>query len=301
MQRSVKPGLAKRENQPIEGLAIDEARFRTKCSRPFQGIRQMNDPFTRLLRRTKLRLLQLHRDANCGHIGGNFSCIDALMTLHHLVMKPDDRFVLSKGHAAGALYVTLWSLGQLSDADLKTFIVDDTLLPGHPSGKGIPGLLFNTGSLGHGPSLAAGLALAARHKGLTNQIFCLCSDGEWQEGSCWEALIFAVHWRLENLTLLIDQNGLQGFGRTIDIVSCDDLAPRILSFGADVQKVNGHDPQAITECIARPGSGHPRVIILETVKGRGLPFEHQLESHYLPLSEADYQAACKALEEEGTI
>ena len=255
--------------------------------------------FPDVLRTTKLRLLQLHRDANCGHLGGNFSCIDALMTLHHRVMGADDRFVLSKGHSAGALYATLWSLGRISETELRTFIHDDTLLPGHPSGTGIPGLLFSTGSLGHGPSLAAGLALAARHRGLDHQVFCLCSDGEWQEGSCWEALSFAVHQRLTNLTLIIDQNGLQGFGRTADVISCDDLTPRIAAFGADVRQADGHDPDAIASALAAPAEDTPRVLILDTVKGRGLHFEDSLESHYLPLSEAQYAAARLTLEQEG--
>jgi transketolase len=262
-------------------------------------MKEISDLFADLLRDTKIRLLQLHHDANCGHLGGNFSCIDALMTLHHIVMAPGDRFVLSKGHSAGALYATLWSLGRLSDTDLRTFTRDDTLLPGHPSGSGIPGLMFSTGSLGHGPSLAAGLALAARHKGLDHQVFCLCSDGEWQEGSCWEALNFAIHQRLRNLVILIDQNGLQGFGRTADVISCDDLTPRITAFGADVQRINGHDPDAIAKAIARPANGAPRVLILDTVKGRGLHFEGQLESHYLPLSEANYAAALSTFEQKG--
>lgn len=259
----------------------------------------MKNHFSDLLRKAKIRLLQLHRDANCGHLGGNFSCIEALMTLHHRVMASGDRFVLSKGHSAGALYVTLWSLGQLSDLELQTFTRDDTLLPGHPSGSGIPGLMFSTGSLGHGPSLAAGLALAARHKGLKHRVYCLCSDGEWQEGSCWEALSFAIHQRLDNLTLLIDQNGLQGFGRTADVISCDDLTPRIGAFGADVQYVNGHDPDAICEALTPHADGLPKVLILDTVKGRGLHFEGRLESHYLPLSEADYLAARNYLEKDG--
>lgn len=250
------------------------------------------------LRLTKLRLLQLHYEANCGHLGGNFSCIDALMTLYHRVMGPNDRFVLSKGHSAGALYATLWSLGRIAEAELQTFTKDNSLLPGHPSGSGIPGLMFSTGSLGHGPSLAAGLALAARHKGLDYQVFCLCSDGEWQEGSCWEALNFAVHQRLENLVILIDQNGLQGFGRTADVISCSDISPRIAAFGAEVLKINGHDPDAITAAIASPANGAPRVLVLDTVKGRGLHFEGQLESHYLPLSEANYVSARSTFEQE---
>jgi len=253
--------------------------------------------FQNTLQKAKLRLLQLHYEVQSGHIGGNFSCIDALMTLHHCVMGADDRFVLSKGHSAGALYVTLWSLDLLSDDDLQTFTQDNSLLPGHPSGSGIPGLLFATGSLGHGPSLAAGLALAARHKGSEHRVFCLCSDGEWQEGSCWEALTFAIHQRLENLTILIDQNGLQGFGRTVDVISCGDITPRITAFGADVCKVNGHDPKAIVEAISAPSKGTLRIIVLDTVKACSLHFENQLESHYLPLSEVDYMKARKRLEQ----
>jgi len=254
--------------------------------------------FNETLRLTKLRLLQLHYEANCGHLGGNFSCIDALMTLHHRVMKPEDRFILSKGHSAGALYTTLWSLGHLSDTDLKSFIQDNSLLPGHPSGSGIPGLLFSTGSLGHGPSLAAGLAVALRHKRLKHQVFCLCSDGEWQEGSCWEALNFSVHQRLENLTILIDQNGLQGFGRTKQIVSCEDLLPRISAFGANAIRVNGHDHAAIEEALRTSSEGSPRIIILETTKGRGLHFADKLESHYLPLSQEEYLTARNFFEQE---
>ena len=149
--------------------------------------------FKSSLKAAKLRLLKMHYDSNCGHLGGNFSCIDALMTLYHLAMTPSDRFILSKGHSAGALYITLWSMGKLNDSDLKTFCKDNTRLPGHPCGPGIPGLRFSTGSSGHGPSLAAGIALALRHKNSSNRVYCLCSDGEWQEGSGWEALVWLMH------------------------------------------------------------------------------------------------------------
>jgi transketolase len=250
---------------------------------------------TSIITSAKHRMLEMHREANCGHIGGNFSCIDAMMTLHHQVMRPDDRFVLSKGHSAGALYVTLWSLERLSNDDLKSFTRDGTCLPGHPSGDGIPGVLFSTGSLGHGPSLSAGLALAAQRQASERQVYCLCSDGEWQEGSCWEALIFAVHHRLDNLTILIDQNGLQGFGRTSEVVSFADLTSRIAAFGAEVIKVNGHDPEAIRMALNSRAEGKPKILILETVKGNGLHFENTVESHYLPLTEPQYQIACAGL------
>lgn len=259
----------------------------------------MNNRFDDLLIETKLRLLQMHHDAKSGHLGGNFSSIDALMALHHLVMTPQDRFVLSKGHSAAALYATLWSLGKLSDEDLATFTLDDSLLPGHPSGAGIPGLQFSTGSLGHGPSLSAGLALAARHRGQAHRVFCLCSDGEWQEGSCWEALTFAVHQRLDKLFILIDQNGLQGFGRTRDVISCEDLSPRLAAFGVEVRRVDGHDPAGIARALAPADQGLPVVLVLDTIKGRHLHFEDSLESHYLPLTPEQYLAARNTVMKEG--
>lgn len=233
----------------------------------------------------------MHHATRSGHVGGNLSCLDALMTLHHRVLTPDDRFVLSKGHAAGALYVTLWSRGLLTDEDLGTFGQDDSLLPGHPSGTGIPGLLFSTGSLGHGPSLATGLAMAARHARSQRRVFCLCSDGEWQEGSCWEALSFAVHQRLGNLVLMIDQNGLQGFGTTEEVASCGDLAPRLVAFGAEVVRVDGHDFHALERCLTAPAGQAPRVIVMDTIKGRGCHYAGRLESHYLPLSDEELELA----------
>lgn len=219
------------------------------------------------------------------------------MALYHRVMAPDDCFILSKGHSAGALYVTLWSLGLLSEAELQTFARDNTLLPGHPSGSGIPGVMFSSGSLGHGPSLAAGLALAARHKGLNRRVYCLCGDGEWQEGSCWEALTFAAHQKLENLILLIDQNGLQGFGRTDEVISCADLVPRISSFGVEVRTVDGHDCDAIVSALSTSPCGLPRVLVLKTIKGNGLHYANRLESHYLPLTEEQYLEARASVEQ----
>lgn len=244
------------------------------------------------INKAKLRLLKMHKKANSGHLGGNLSCLDMLMVLHHQVIKADDRFIMSKGHSAGALYVTLWSLGKLTDADLDTFCQNNTYLPAHPCGNAIPDMLFSTGSLGHGPSLAAGLALAARHQKSGRHVFCLCSDGEWQEGSCWEALIFSVHQKLDNLTIIIDQNGLQGFGTTEEVVSCSDLAPRISSFGADVVSIDGHDSEAIEDALKNTASGKPKVLVINTVKGRGLHNENLLESHYLALSEEQYFSAC---------
>lgn len=255
------------------------------------------DAFSSQLAQAKHRLLKLHFDARHGHIGGDVSCIDAMMVLHHRIMTQDDRFILSKGHSAGALYVTLWSMGRLSEEALAGFCRDGSPLGGHPSAGCAPGVLFSTGSLGHGASLACGLALATKRRPNGSRVWCLCSDGEWQEGSCWEALSFAVHHELDNLTFLVDANGWQGFGRTSEIgCSTASLEKRLEGFGATVAVVPGHDPEAIFAALSRRAQT-PQVILLRTVKGNGLHFSDTLESHYLPLGAEEYGRAVTRLEE----
>lgn len=260
----------------------------------------LSAPGVSLLSSTRLdaarrRLLLMHRRSGVGHLGGNLSAIDAMMLLHHEVLFPQDRFILSKGHAAGAYYVTLWSLGMLTDDDLDTFHRDGTRLAGHPSASALPTVLFSTGSLGHGLSLAAGLALAARLQNRTAQIFCLTSDGEWQEGSTWEALIFAAHNRLANLTILVDHNGLQGFGSTADVASMDPLADRLAGFDVELRECDGHCLMSLRTALS-PRGNRPAVVIMRTTKGRGVPgFEGRMELHYLPLTDVAYQAALDRL------
>ena len=247
--------------------------------------------------KAKLRLLKLHYESKSGHLGGNLSSIDCLLTLYHMILNENDLFVLSKGHSACALYITLWSKGLISEKTLKTYGKDGTVLPAHPSGKKIPGLLFSTGSLGHGPSLSAGLAIASKLKNKRNKIFCLCSDGEFQEGSVWETIIFANHHKLDNLIIFIDQNKLQGFGLTKEIVSYDDLETRISGFNVKVQSIDGHSPLCIINAVKKIKSKSLNIIILNTVKGIGLHNEGKLESHYLPLNENQYRQAINKLQE----
>jgi transketolase len=219
-----------------------------------------------------------------------------MLLVHHELLGPRDRFILSKGHSAGAYYVTLWSLGLLSDADLATFHQDGTRLAGHPPSTGIPDILFSTGSLGHGLSLAAGLALAARLRGQTRRVFCLTSDGEWQEGSTLEALVFAAHRALANLTILVDHNGLQGFGGTAEVASMDPLGARLAGFDVELRECDGHDLDSLRAAI-RPRGNRPAVVIMRTIKGRGVPgMEGRMDSHYLPLNEAAYRGALARLE-----
>jgi transketolase len=237
----------------------------------------------------------MHYESGVGHIGGNLSCLDLLMTLHHRVLGSEDDFVLSKGHAAGALYTTLWSRGLLTEQDLRQFHKDDTKLAGHPPVEGIPGISFATGSLGHGLGLAAGLALGKRLKGEAGRVFCLTSDGEWNEGSTWEALIFSAHQNLNALTIVIDLNGLQGFGTTAEVANLGSLGDQLRGFGLRVHEVDGHDPEAIERALEARGD-RPVAIVARTTKGHGVSFmEHKVEWHYLPLTAAQYEQAVNEL------
>jgi transketolase len=250
------------------------------------------------LRTARRRLLQMHYVSGVGHLGGNLSALDGLMLLHHEIMSKHDRFILSKGHSAGAYYITLWSLGLITDMELTTFHQDNTRLSGHPPAQGIPQILFSTGSLGHGLSLAAGLALAARLQNEMHRIFCLTSDGEWQEGSTLEALVFACHQKLSNLTILVDHNGLQGFGGTAEVASMDPLSDKLSGFDIDLRRCDGHDLHALRHSLTPPAN-RPIAIIMDTHKGHGVPdFEDRMESHYLPLTELQYQTAIARLDQE---
>lgn len=243
------------------------------------------------LAQVKARLIRMHYESRVGHIGGNLSCLDAMLVAFHGHLREQDHFVLSKGHAAGALYTTLWSMGFLEDEDLKTFHGEGTLLAGHPPASGIAKVEFATGSLGHGVSLAAGLAVSARLKKEDSRVVCLTSDGEWQEGSTWEGLIFAAHHRLSNLTLMVDHNGLQGFGTTTDVASMSPLSERLAGFEVHTLVVDGHDHAAIAEALETP-TASLKIIILNTEKGHGVSFmENRMEWHYMPLTEELFKKA----------
>jgi transketolase len=253
--------------------------------------------FILVVKQAKKRLLRMHYESRVGHIGGNLSALDAMLYLHLNVMQEDDVFVLSKGHAAGALYITLWAMGQLSDEELRTFHRDGSKLAGHPAAGWHRGIRFFTGSLGHGFSLAAGQALAKKLKKEKGHVYCLTSDGEWESGASWEALTFVAHHGLDNLTLLLDANGLQGFGTTREVASLEPLADKIAPFGVDVREIDGHDAEALAKALGRLTGSKPRVVILRTVKGHGISFmENRMEWHYLPMTEEQYRQAVEEIE-----
>jgi transketolase len=244
------------------------------------------------IRVARRRLLQMHYESRVGHIGGNLSALDMLMVLHHGVLKHDDVFILSKGHAAGALYVTLWSLGRLSNHQLRQFHKDRTKLAGHPLPNWIPEIPFATGSLGHGLPLANGVALGKALQRQPGRVFCLLSDGEMQEGSNWEALLFAKHHPLAPLTILIDANGLQGFGTTQAVSGLELTVELFRQLGLPAEEIDGHDLEAIAAACSGDYPG-ARVVIAHTHKGRGVSFmEDRLEWHYLPMTDAQYRQAC---------
>jgi transketolase len=244
-----------------------------------------------LVRTARLRLLKMHYERRVGHIGGNLSALDMLMVLRHRILQRDDVFVLSKGHAAGALYVTLWSAGRLTDDELCQFHAENTKLSAHPPPRWLPEIPFATGSLGHGLPLAIGLALGKALQRQPGRVFCMLSDGELQEGSTWEALIFLKRRRLAPLTILIDANGLQGFGTTCEVTGLELNVAKFREFDIEAEEIDGHDLDAIQWACAKASDG-PRVVIARTHKGHGVSFmEDRMEWHYLPMSPEQYQQA----------
>jgi transketolase len=249
------------------------------------------------IRRT---VLEEARRANVGHIGSCLSIADIMAALYGGVLDPvssddpnRDRFVLSKGHAVLSLYAALHATGLLSSEDLHSYCEDGSWVGGHPE-HALAGIEFSTGSLGHGLSMSAGSALAARIAGSTWRVFTLLSDAECNEGSTWEAAMFAAHHRLTRLVAIVDANGQQALGYTRDVLDMEPLEDRWRSFGWDVHEVDGHDPQQIASTIADLDleQGSPHMLIAHTTFGKGVDFmESQIEWHYLPMSEEQFAAA----------
>ena len=252
---------------------------------------------------TRRTLLRMHFEVQSGHIGTGLSSIDILTYLYRHWFKPQDRFILSKGHGASALYATLFHAGLLSEDIFKTYYKDNTVLPAHPAPLAHPNIVLATGSLGHGLPVATGVAYAMQklHAQHERRIVCLLSDGECNEGSVWEAVAFAAHHRLRALTVVVDANGLQGFGRTDDVIDMRPMVDKWQAFGFHVQEVGGHDFAALDAAFAAP-SQRPRCIVARTTKGKGVSFmENELAWHYLPLKEdqlRDAEAELQHVEQE---
>lgn len=249
---------------------------------------------------TSIRRLVLEESkrAHVGHIGSALSVADIIAALYSDVLRiesPDDpdrdRFILSKGHAALALYSALHLRGWLDREQLATYCGDATLLGVHPE-HALPGVDFCTGSLGHGLSMAAGCALGARLQGSKRRAVVLLSDAECNEGSVWEGIMFAGHHRLSNLIAIVDVNGQQAFGYTKDVLNLDPMADKWRAFGWDVVEVDGHDCAAIAGAANAPPLSAPRVLLADTTFGKGVSYMHsEIKWHYWPMSDDEYAIA----------
>jgi transketolase len=261
------------------------------------------DPALETLRRI---VLEQSKRANVGHIGSALSVVDIVCALYDKVLKVSeptdpnrDRFIMSKGHAALALYGALHLRGWISTDELETYAGDGTLLGMHPEHR-VPGIDFSTGSLGHGLSMGVGAALAARFERSRRRVFVLLSDAECNEGSVWEAAMFAAHHRLSNLVAVIDMNGQQALGYTRDVLDLAQMADRWRAFGWDAHDVDGHDVEQLVQTMTPDDAedGPPRVVVAATVFGRGVPFmENQISWHYLPMSDEQFATALEAVAE----
>ncbi len=242
-------------------------------------------------------VLEQSKRANVGHIGSALSVADILATMYGRVLKGQpndrdrDRFVMSKGHAALALYVALHMAGYMTHDLLETYGGDGTLLGVHPHHR-LTGVDFSTGSLGQGLAMAAGAALAARLQRSHRRVYVLLSDAECNEGSVWEAVMFAAHHRLDNLIAIVDVNGQQALGYTEDVISLEPLEERWRAFGWDVHTVDGHDQEALASTIAGLSAPLPHVLIAHTTFGKGVSFmESQISWHYMPMNDEQYALA----------
>jgi transketolase len=254
----------------------------------------------------KKLLLKLHFEAKSGHVGSALSCVEILTFIRFYCWRPGDVVLLSKGHAATALYSVLATAGDIDRSELVSqYYQDGSVFAVHPPPAGIPNIPFATGSLGHGPGICAGLALGSKlcsaPDSPNDRVFCVLSDGELNEGSVWESFAFASHHGLKNLVFFIDRNGFQGFGRTDDVLNMEPIADKLSAFGVSVSRAAGHDFGSLIRAYSEilEGDCGPSAIIAETIKGRGLPeIEGTVDSHYLPLTQEMYQGVLAFCERE---
>lgn len=252
-------------------------------------------------------IINMTADAASGHPGGSLSAVELMVSTFFTQMRVDpqnphdpdrDRFVLSKGHASPCYYGVLAELGFFPKEELHNFRQLHSILQGHPDAKKVPGVDASTGSLGQGLSIAVGMALGAKHLKKDIKVYAMCGDGECQEGQIWEALMAAAHYRLDNLTVLLDNNGLQIDGSNDQVMSLGDLAAKLRAFGLEVIELpDGHDLDAIAAALNQTVTGKPKCILAHTVKGKGVSFmENQVGWHGKAPSEEQRRQALAELE-----
>ena len=257
--------------------------------------------------RIRKHIIEMLYRAKSGHPGGSLSAVDALVALYFVHMKHNpkkprdpnrDRFVLSKGHAAPALYAVLAECGYFDVKELTKLRTVNCMLQGHPVCTCVPGVEASTGSLGHGLSFANGVALAGKLDKKNYKVYAMLGDGETGEGQIWEAAAVASHYKLDNLTAMIDRNFLQIDGNTEDVLKLESVRDRWSSFGWNVIETNGHDIKKILDALidADAHKRQPTMIILNTTKGKGVSFmENNVDFHGVPPNEMERNLAIEEL------
>src|SRR3989344_7130231 len=252
--------------------------------------------YVEISKELRKKVVKLKHESQGGHLGSALSCIDILTVLYFKVLNINpknpldenrDRFIFSKGHAASALYSVLCQRGFFPESELIE-CADGSKIAGHPVKDSFPGIEASTGSLGHGFPMANGLALAAKKDGKQYKVVVLISDGECDEGTTWEAALFAAHHKLDNLTVVIDYNKIQSFGKTDEVMNLDPLGAKWESFGFDVQEIDGHNFDQLEKAFDKQ-SDKPKVIICHTIKSKGIKtLENTIESHYHKVTDQEY-------------
>lgn len=251
-------------------------------------------------------ILTMSEKAQSAHTGGALSCVEILVSLYFQSAKvypkkpideKRDRIVFSKAHDVKVLYSVLAQKGFFKKSQLLTYEQDDSSLPGHSTRRSVPGIEVSTGSLGHGLSIACGIAYALRLKKNKARVYAILSDGECDEGSTWEAALFASHHNLSNLTVIIDYNKLQGYGFTKDILNLEPFEEKWKSFGFKTQQINGHKFSQILKALKKPSLNKPNIIIAHTIKGQGglLKYINTVESQYKPPTNIEYEEWAKKI------
>ncbi|PYS50869.1 MAG: transketolase [Acidobacteria bacterium] len=251
-----------------------------------------NSSLKELARTIRAHTLCMVHKSRASHVGTCLSMADLLAVLYGQILRVDparphwpdrDRFILSKGHGAAIVYAVLAERGFFPASWLETYCEDDSKLGGHITHADVPGVEASTGSLGHGLSIGCGIALAAKHDDKDYRVFVMLSDGELDEGSAWEAILFAPHHGLDNLIAIVDYNKIQSFGSVRDVLELEPLADKWRAFGWAVLEIDGHDYEQIIDALSNVPmeEGRPTVVIAHTVKGKGVSFmEDQLAWHY---------------------
>ncbi len=257
--------------------------------------------------RVRMGVVTATHGAKAGHPGGSLSAADVFTYLYFKEMNIDpadpknenrDRFVLSKGHTAPGLYATLANRGFFPVEDLPTLRHIDSYLQGHPNMDTVPGVDMSTGSLGQGISVACGMALGAKKTGKPSRVYTLLGDGEIQEGQVWEAAMFASHYKLDNLVVIVDNNGLQIDGRVADVMSPYPITDKFAAFGFHVVAINGNDFDELERAFAeaREVKGRPTAIVMKTLKGLGVSYmEDKAAWHGKAPNDAEYEIAMNEL------